>query len=105
MPKSTLGKWSLGLIIAMPILLFIGMNFTISLYESVPSSDTFLAEITNRPVLAITMLAGFAAGVSAFITGLIAIFRQKDRAILAYASTLVGFLFTLYLIAELAFPH
>ena len=33
MPKSNLGKWSLGLIIAMPLLLLIGTSFTTTLYE------------------------------------------------------------------------
>jgi hypothetical protein len=59
----------------------------------------------SRPALALTMLVGMAAGVSALITGLIAIIRQKERAILVYAATLVGAGFTLFLLAEVLFPH
>jgi hypothetical protein len=105
MPKTILGKWSLGLIIAMPLLFVIGMSFTDTLYESVPAGGTILRDIVSRPALALTMLAGMASGISAFITGLIAIIKQNDRAILVYAAMLVGAGFTLFLIGELVFPH
>jgi hypothetical protein len=105
MPKTILGKWSFGLIIAMPLLFVIGMSFTNSLYESVPAGGTILRDIVSRPALAITMLAGMASGISAFITGLIAIFKQKERTILVYAATIVGAALTLFLIGEFLFPH
>lgn len=105
MPKSNLGKWSLGLIIAMPLLLLIGSSFTNTLYESVPSGETILADIGNRPALAITMLIGFATGISAFIAGLTAIINRKERNILVYAATVLGAAMILFLIAEFLFPH
>jgi len=51
------------------------------------------------------MFAGMAAGISGFITGLLAIVKQKEKALLVYISTVIGGLLILYLIAELAFPH
>ena len=105
MAKTTLGKWSIGLILAMPILFAMGMSFTNSLYKSVPAGNTILADIISRPALAIAMLAGFAAGISAFITGLMAIFKQKERAILVYLSSLVGAALILYIIGEFLYPH
>jgi hypothetical protein len=104
-PKTKLGKWSLGLIIAMPVLLSIGMSFTDSLYKSVPAGDTILKDIVQRPALALTMLSGIGAGVSAFIVGLIAIIREKERALLVYVSTIIGMLFSLFLLGEVLFPH
>jgi hypothetical protein len=89
----------------MPILFVIGSSFTDSLYESVPAGGTIWADIAARPALALTMLAGMVAGVSAFIAGFLAIVRRKERALLVYASTVIGALFTLYLAAEVAFPH
>ena len=77
----------------------------LEVFDSVPGGGTILADITARPALALTMLAGFACGVAAFVTGLVAILKWKDRTILAFASTIVGGLFVLFLIAELAFPH
>jgi hypothetical protein len=51
------------------------------------------------------MLAGMATGVSAFITGLLVIIRHKEKSLLVYASTIVGALLVLFLIAEITFPH
>ena len=104
-PKTKLGGWSVGLIAAMAILFMIGSSLSDSLYESVPAGNTILADIGARPALALSMLAGMAAGVSSFITGLLGLIRQKDNALLVYLSTVVGGLLTLYLIAELIFPH
>lgn len=104
-PKTISGKWSLGLIVAMPILFFIGTSLTNTLYKSVSAGSTILKDIVGRPALALTMLAGMAAGISAFIVGLIAIIRQKERALLAYVATLIGMLLILFLIGEILFPH
>jgi len=105
MPKTTLGKWSVGLIVAMPILFIIGTSFTNSLYKSVPAGGTILADIAARPALALTMLAGMVAGISAFITGLLAIIRQKEHALLVYVSSSIGALLVLFLAGEILFPH
>ena len=105
MPKTILGKWSLGLIIVMPLLFVLGTSFTDTLYKSVPAGGTILADIANRPALALTMLVGMGAGISAFITGMIAIIKQKDRKILVYVSTIVGAGFILFLTGEFLSPH
>ena len=63
MPKNTLGKWSVGLIVAMPLLFIIGTSFTNSIYESVPAGGTILADIAASPALARTMLAGLTSGI------------------------------------------
>lgn len=104
-PKTKLGKWSLGLIIAMPILFFFGSSLTNSLYKSVPSGSTIIKDIVGRPALALTMLAGMAVGILAFITGFVAITRQKERASFVYISTTMGMLLILFLICEVLFPH
>jgi hypothetical protein len=105
LPKTQSGKWSVGLIIAMPLLLMIGSSFTNSLYPSVPSGGTILADIAARPALALTMLAGMLAGILAFVTGLFAIARKKERAIAVYIASFFGALLILFLIAEILFPH
>jgi hypothetical protein len=104
-PKAALGKWSVGLIVAMPVLFVIGSSFTNSLYKSVPAGETILADIAARPALALTMLAGMVAGISAFIVGLLAIARQKENALLVYAATVIGALLVLFLAGEIVFPH
>lgn len=105
MPKTNEGKWSVGLVLAMFVLFVIGSSLPNTLYESVPAGDTILKDISARPVLAISMLIGFGAGISAPITGLMSIIKRGERAILVYGSTLVGAALTIYVIAELMFPH
>jgi hypothetical protein len=89
----------------MPILFFIGSSFSDSLYQSVPAGRTIMTDIAARPLLALTMLAGMGAGISTFIVGLFAIIRKKEKALLVYVATVIGGLFIVYLVAELAFPH
>ena len=100
-----MGKWTVGLIVAMPILFAIGSSFSNSLYEFVPAGRTILADFAARPYLAVTMLAGMITGISAFIAGLLAILKHKEKALLVYVSTVIGGLLVLFLIGELAFPH
>jgi hypothetical protein len=64
-----------------------------------------LEDIAGRPVLALMMLAGMVSGISAFITGLMAIIRQKEHASLVYAATMIGALLILFLLGEFIFPH
>ena len=105
MPKTNLGKWSVGLIIAMFVLFFIGSSLTNTLYETVSAGSTIFADIASRPFLGISMLIGFGVGISAFVTGFIGIFKLKDRSILVYAATIIGALLIVLLISEFLFPH
>ena len=77
MPRTNLGKWSVGLVPAMVLLYFLGFSLTNTLYDGVPAGGTIFADILNRPALALSMLAGFGAGISAFIVGLIGIIKRK----------------------------
>ena len=105
MPKTKLGIWSVGLIIAMPLLFIIGTSFTNSIYQSVPAGNTIIADIAMRPALAFTMLAGLASGILALITGLFAIFQKKEKAVLVYVSSIIGALLVLFLSGEILSPH
>ena len=89
----------------MAILFVIGSSLASSLYASVPSGNTILADVAARPALALAMLAAMGAGISAFIVGLVAIVKQKENALLVFASTAIGGLLTLFLSGEVAFPH
>ncbi len=105
MPTTTPGKWSLWLIVAMFLLFYLGSSLTYSLYAAVPAGDTILADIAGRPALALSMLAGMLAGVLAFITGLLAIFKHQERALMVYASCSIGGLLFLFLAGEILFPE
>jgi hypothetical protein len=104
-PITSWGKWSVGLVVAMPFLFIIGASFTNSLYKSVPAGGTILADIAARPALALAMLTGILAGILAFITGFLAMIRSKERALMVYISTAIGALLLFFLAGELLFPH
>jgi hypothetical protein len=104
-PHTIGGKWSLGLIIAMPILFVIGISLTNTLYESIPAGGSIVQDIAARPALSLTMLAGMAAGILAFVMGLVAILRQKERSFLVFISTLIGTLLIIFLAGEFISPH
>ena len=105
MPKTKLGLWSVLLIIVMPILFFVGFSLTNSLYKSIASGKTILEDITLRPLLALSMLAGMLAGILSFIAGTIALIRKKERSPFVYISTAVGALLIIFLIGEIIYPH
>lgn len=105
MPQTTSGKWSIAASVAMPLLFAIGASLANSLYQSVPAGETILADIAARPVLALTMLAGIGSGVLALIAGLMAIVRQKEKAVLVYVSSSIGALVVLFLAAEIVGTH
>lgn len=104
-PDTKPGKWSIGLIILMPILFFIGASFANTLYASVPSGDSIIQDIAARPALALTMLAGMAAGILAFALGIVAVAAKRERSLFVYISTLIGMLLTIFLLGELISPH
>jgi len=103
-PKTTLGRWSVGLVVAMPIFLYIGMSF-ISFYESISAGKTIPLDIVARPGIALPMLFGFISGIAAFFTGVIGIIIKKDYSVLIFLSTAIGFLALLWCLAEILFPH
>jgi hypothetical protein len=105
LPKTTPGKWSLGLIIAMPLLFITGSMFFNTVYQSVPSGKTLFEDIVLRPGLALSMLAAMGCGISAFITGILAIIRKKERALLVYVSCGIGALVIVVLATVMLFPE
>ena len=103
-PKNDLGKWSIGLIVIMPILLYIGMSF-VSFYKNIPAGETILHDIMVRPGIALSMLIGFISGISAFFAGIIDIVRKKDHSILVFLSTIMGFFVLLWCLIQFLFSY
>ena len=93
------------LIVLMPLLFSLANLFLRLFYESTSAGNSILEDVVKRPALSITMLLGIGAGVSAFITGFIAIIKKKERTALVIGSTLLGALVILFLVAEVAFPY
>jgi len=83
-PTTPLGKCSVWLIIAMLILFAVGKLFP-----------------EDGIIFTLTMIAVMTAGISSFITGLLAVLRRKEKALLAFVSTLIGALLIWILIGAI----
>ena len=98
MPKTKLGKWSVGLIIVFILLLIL---FFLLVASGQRGGDTFF----SNPLLTIPMLVAGICGVGAFFTGIISIIKMKERAIIVYIATVIGFFVLMYISAEILSPH
>ena len=98
MPKTKLGKWSVSLIGAFIVFLLI---FYAIITTGQRGGDTFFSNM----YLTIPFLLAAISGISSFICGLIAIIKQRERSVLVFISSFLGFLITLFLAAEIIFPH
>ena len=98
MPKTTLGKWSVALIVVFIVLL---VSFQLLVASGQRGGETFFsALILTVPIL----IAGF-SGVSAFVTGLIGVIRSRERSVIVYLAVTIGLLVLLWGLGEIIFPH
>lgn len=98
MPKTLLGKWSVYLILVFFVLLTV-------FYLLVASGQRGGATFFSNLYLVIPMLCAGLSGVSAFITGIIGIFKYKEHSLIVFITTGIGLLILLYILAEITFPH
>jgi len=99
MPKTTLGKWSVGLIAAFFLLLATGIT-VVSVFKQ-EGGETFFDNLW----ISIPMLGAGASTIAAFITGIIAIIKNKERSILVIITTLFGLLVLWFVAGEIVSPH
>jgi len=97
-PKTTLGRWSIGLIASL-FLFYVLFQFLVVLGQR--GGDTFFS---NYALTIPIMLAGI-SGVSAFVTGIIGIIKSKDRSVLVFVATVIGFFVLAFWLGEVLFPH
>lgn len=101
LPSTVPGRWAVALGIAAPLLVAIGGALARGLYADVTAGSSVLDDVAARPVLALTMVAGIGAGVAAFVVGLTALLRAKERSLLTFVATVVGAAFVMILLGEL----
>ena len=97
-PKTLLGKWSIGLAVA-SIVLFILLQFFVA--SGLRDSYTFISGL----LLTIPVPLAGISGISAFFTGIIGIIKSRDRSVLVFLSTMIGLFVILFLLGEVLFPH
>lgn len=103
MPKTRLGKWSVWLI-AVFFLLFILTQIIAAVGRS---QGAFDSDSTNiyQILIPIAIIPVGISGLCAFFTGIWAIVKYKERSILVFISTAVGFLVLTFVLGEFLFPH
>jgi hypothetical protein len=97
-PKTTMGKWSTGLIIA--FFLF-AVVFLILVVSGQRGGDTFF----SFTALTIPGLLAGVSAISAMVTGIIGIVRSKERSPLVFLATAIGLCLLIMLVGEILFPH
>ena len=97
-PKTYLGKWSVYLIIS--FFVFLGLFFVfVNLGER--GGETFFSNLK----LTIPMMIAGISGVGSFFTGVISVFKNKEKSVLVFLSTLIGLFVLWFVSAEVLFPH
>lgn len=85
---TTMGKWATGLTLAFVVFLAIKMT-TLAATIRLP---------LPTPAIAVIGMVGF-------IMGLLAFFRDKDRSVMVIITLVIGLLLTIWVGAEIIFPH
>lgn len=98
MPKTRLGKWSVGLIAAF-FLLFLLLQVLVASGQR--GGETFFSNLA----LAIPGLSMGMVGVLAFFTGTVGIIKSKERSILVFLATLIGLFVLWFVLGEILSPH
>jgi len=97
-PRTRLGKWSIWLIIAF-IALFIIFQILVA------AGQRGGATIFSNLLLSVPMLIAAIAGISSFFTGIIGIIINKERSVLVFIATILGFFILFFVLGEFLFPH
>ena len=79
LPKTALGKWSIGLIVGSIVFVLLAVL-----------TDKVFSNPANTIPNTLMLLAGI-SGTSAFFTGIIGIIKSKDRSVIVFIATIIGF--------------
>jgi cytochrome bd-type quinol oxidase subunit 2 len=97
-PKTSLGKWSVRLI----LIFFVSLaTFSLLVASGQRGGETFF----SNQLLTFPILTAGATGVAAFFSGIISILKQKERAILVFVAAAIGLFVIYFALGEILFPH
>ena len=100
LPKTTLGRWSVGLAAAFFLLFVLLQTFYTSVHRN---------PVTNpgspSPFILVGVVAEYISGIASFVTGLISLIKSKERSILVFLVVIVGFLVLLMEFLEFLLSH
>lgn len=98
MPNSCLGKWSVGLIFIF-FLSFVTLRLLVSYGQR--GGEAFF----SNPLFAVSGILAAVAGILAFFTGIAGILKFKERSVLVFLATAIGFLIFFFCLGEILSPH
>jgi hypothetical protein len=99
LPTTTLGKWSTGLGIS--LIGFFILSFAIIILGHQTGGETFLDNL----YIAVPMFLAGLSGIGALITGVICIFKYKERSVLVFLASAVGLFVLFIVLGEFLAPH
>lgn len=97
LPKTFIGKWSIGLFMISFLLTIVAS--IISIVQEPVVNETFY----NRLAVNLSMISSLVAVVGAFVFGLVSIIKSKERSLMVYIVSFLGFMTLIFLIGELIF--
>ena len=97
-PTTSPGRWSIVAGAVFAVLLGI---FALTVAAGQRGGEEFFDNLW----LTVPILGAYAAAVSAFVLGAVAIATSGERSVSVMAATIVGLLVTVYGVLEVAFPH
>ena len=103
MPKTRFGKWSVLLIVVFFVLfILVQIIAAVGRGQGAFERDSFNI---YQILIPSTIIPAGISGLCAFFCGIWAIIKYKERSILVFISTAVGFLALDFVLGEILFPH
>lgn len=98
MPTTSLGKWSVGLIV---IFFLLFATFQLLVASGQRGGATFFSNL----VLTIPILLAGTSGVLAFFTGIASIVKSAERSALVFLAAAMGLFILVFWLGEILSPH
>ncbi|MBM3167125.1 MAG: hypothetical protein FJZ94_06735 [Chloroflexi bacterium] len=106
LPKTYLGKWSVGLVAAFILLSVVhGLVTPPRPSPSAPVLPPSTAVVAMGISRMVALIIGLASAVAGSVTGLISTTRNRERSILVFLAVVVGFFVLMFCLGEVIFPH
>lgn len=99
LPTTHLGKWSAKLIAAFFLLLGTTM-VVVSVFHQ-EGGETF----SDNLLISIPMFGAALAAMAAFVTGIISVWKYKERSIFVFITIAIGFLVLFFVLGEITSSH
>jgi|SRR3989344_4318157 len=100
LPQTRLGKWSCRLILAFAILFLFTTIVVVGLFHQ-EGGKTLLDNL----FISIPMISGVLSAIAAFVTGVISVWKYKERSLAVIVPIATGLLIALFILGEVTTPH